>query len=233
MKTQLKQVEEFHNAFGQVNGTEPQLLKEDAFELRHRLMEEENDEYLEACWNGDLVQVADALGDELYILLGTMLKHGLQDKIEEAKEWMNGKAELLPVEDNNYIADFVNWNAKSIYFYDTVGNIVEFIARFDLQNDTAEKFNSSHVISVSEMGIVTNDVTAFADKLKNEYKVFDFVKSVNSDSFSAMGNDNGLFIIAIENRNWYPTKVPSQKSPFEIKFINDNGETFIITDKTM
>ncbi len=83
MKTQLKQVEEFHNAFGQVNGTEPQLLKEDAFELRHRLMKEENDEYLEACWNGDLVQVADALGDELYILLGTMLKHGLQDKIEE------------------------------------------------------------------------------------------------------------------------------------------------------
>ena len=155
------------------------------------------------------------------------------NKIEEAKEWMNGKAELLPVEDNNYIADFDNWNAKSIYFYDTVGNIVEFIARFDLQNDTAEKFNSSHVISVSEMGIVTNDVTAFADKLKNEYKVFDFVKSVNSDSFSAMGNDNGLFIIAIENRNWYPTKVPSQKSPFEIKFINDNGETFIITDKTM
>lgn len=83
MKTQLKQVEEFHNAFKQENGTEPQLLKEDAFELRHRLMKEENDEYLEACWNGDLVQVADALGDELYILLGTMLKHGLQDKIEE------------------------------------------------------------------------------------------------------------------------------------------------------
>ena len=54
MKTQLKQVGEFHNAFGQVNGTEPQLLKEDAFELRHRLMKEENDEYLEACWNGDL-----------------------------------------------------------------------------------------------------------------------------------------------------------------------------------
>ncbi len=155
------------------------------------------------------------------------------NKIEEAKEWMNGKAELLPVEDNNYIADFVNWNAKSIYFYDSVGNIVEFIARFDLQNDVVEKFDSSQILSVSEMGIVTNDVTSFTDKLKNEYKVFDFVKSVNSDSFSAMGNDNGLFIIAIENRNWYPTKVPSQKSPFEIKFINDNGETFIITDKTM
>lgn len=155
------------------------------------------------------------------------------NKIEEAKKWMNGKAELLPIEDHYYIAVFVNWNAKSIYFYDPVGNIVEFIARFDLKNDTDEKFDSSQILSVSEMGIVTNDVVAFADKLKNEYKVFDFVKSVNSDSFSAMGDDNGLFIVAIENRYWYPTKVPSQKSPFQIKFINDTGEIFIVTDKTM
>lgn len=155
------------------------------------------------------------------------------NKIEEAKEWMNGKAELLPIEDNSYIADFVNWNAKSIYFYDPAGNIVEFIARFDLENDTEEKFDSSQILSVSEMGIVTNDVTAFADKLKNEYKVFNFLKSVNSDTFSAMGDDNGLFIIAIENRNWYPTKVSSQKSPFEVKFINNEGKTFNVTDKTM
>lgn len=83
MKTQLKQVEEFHNAFGQVNGTEPQLLEERAFELRHRLMAEENEEYKEACMNGDIVQIADALGDQLYILCGTILKHGLQSKIEE------------------------------------------------------------------------------------------------------------------------------------------------------
>lgn len=153
------------------------------------------------------------------------------NKIEEAKEWMNGKAELLPIEDNGYIADFVNWNAKSIYFYDAVGNIVEFIVRFDLQNDVVEKFDSPQVLNVSEMGIVTDDVAAFADKLKNKYKVFDFVKSVNSDSFSAMGDDNGLFIVAVENRNWYPTNVPSQKSPFEVKFINDVCETFIVTDK--
>jgi len=46
-------------------------------------MAEENDEYKEACWNGDLIEVADALGDQLYILCGTILKHGLQHKIEE------------------------------------------------------------------------------------------------------------------------------------------------------
>ena len=99
MKTQLKQVEEFHNAFGQVNGTEPQLLEENAFELRHRLMAEENDEYKEACMNGDIVQIADALGDQLYILCGTILKHGLQDKIEEVfNEIQNSNMSKLDAE---------------------------------------------------------------------------------------------------------------------------------------
>ena len=46
-------------------------------------MSEENEEYLEAAKNGDLVEIADALGDQLYILCGTILKHGLQDKIVE------------------------------------------------------------------------------------------------------------------------------------------------------
>lgn len=83
MKEQLKAVEEFHNAFLQKNGTEPQLITENDFLLRYKLMAEENDEYKEACWNGDLVEIADALGDQLYILCGTILKHGMQHKIEE------------------------------------------------------------------------------------------------------------------------------------------------------
>jgi predicted HAD superfamily Cof-like phosphohydrolase len=49
-------------------------------------MREENEEYLEAAENGDLIEVADALGDMLYILCGTILKHGLQDKIVEVFE---------------------------------------------------------------------------------------------------------------------------------------------------
>ena len=49
-------------------------------------MAEENDEYLQAAKQGDLVEVADALGDQLYILCGTILKHGLQHKIEEVFE---------------------------------------------------------------------------------------------------------------------------------------------------
>jgi predicted HAD superfamily Cof-like phosphohydrolase len=83
MKKQLDSVEKFHVTFGQKNGKWPQPLEQSEYELRHRLMQEENDEYLEACEKNSLVEIADALGDQLYILCGTILKHGMQHIIEE------------------------------------------------------------------------------------------------------------------------------------------------------
>lgn len=83
MKKQLEHVEKFHNAFGQENGESPRLLSHSEYDLRHSLMKEENDEYLDACAAKDLVEVADALGDQLYILCGTILKHGMQHVIED------------------------------------------------------------------------------------------------------------------------------------------------------
>lgn len=77
-------VEQFHNAFGIENEYEPSgAISHADVQLRHRLMAEENDEYFQAARDGDLTEIADALGDQLYILCGTILKHGLQDKIVE------------------------------------------------------------------------------------------------------------------------------------------------------
>jgi predicted HAD superfamily Cof-like phosphohydrolase len=83
MKEQLKAVEDFHNKFLQELGTEPRLLTDSESRLRFTLMAEENVEYLEACEDSNIVGIADALGDQLYILCGTILKHGMQHKIEE------------------------------------------------------------------------------------------------------------------------------------------------------
>ena len=79
----IKSVEEFHDTFQIGNAKEICLINEKDYTLRYNLIKEENDEYLEACKNGDIVEIADALGDQLYILFGTVLKHGLQHKIEE------------------------------------------------------------------------------------------------------------------------------------------------------
>jgi predicted HAD superfamily Cof-like phosphohydrolase len=83
MKEQLNSVAEFHKAFGQKDGKWPQPLDRNDYNLRHALMEEENNEYLEACEKNSLIEIADALGDQLYILCGTILKHGMQDVIED------------------------------------------------------------------------------------------------------------------------------------------------------
>ena len=83
----MNAVKEFHTSFGIDHKSEPTAaLDEKTINLRHRLMAEENDEYLEAAKNNDLVQVADALGDKLYILCGTIISHGLQHKIVEVFE---------------------------------------------------------------------------------------------------------------------------------------------------
>ena len=49
-------------------------------------MKEENEEYYEAAKRNDMIEVADALGDMLYILCGTILSHGMQNKIHEIFE---------------------------------------------------------------------------------------------------------------------------------------------------
>ena len=76
-------VEKFHESFGIENEYSPVAkISENDYMLRYNLMKEENEEYLEAAQNNDLVEVADALGDMLYILCGTIIEHGMQDKIE-------------------------------------------------------------------------------------------------------------------------------------------------------
>ncbi len=80
----INMVAEFHDAFKIGNEEAPiGKINEKDYLLRYKLMREENEEYLEAAENGDLIEVADALGDMLYILCGTMLKHGMQHKIEK------------------------------------------------------------------------------------------------------------------------------------------------------
>lgn len=87
MKEKIDAVKTFHTAFKIGHRESPKAdLGKEKNELRYRLMHEENEEYLEAANNNDLVEVADALGDMLYILCGTIIEHGLQYKIEEIFE---------------------------------------------------------------------------------------------------------------------------------------------------
>ncbi|MEY2738823.1 MAG: hypothetical protein RL259_732 [Bacteroidota bacterium] len=84
MQKQLNAVKIFHETYGLgISNDMKADLGKLKNELRFNLMKEENEEYLEAVENNDIVEIADALGDMLYILCGTILEHGLQHKIEE------------------------------------------------------------------------------------------------------------------------------------------------------
>lgn len=83
MRKQLGNLEEFHTAFECVMNDSPNLVGRETFELRFKLLQEENEEYLDACFDSNLVEIADALGDQLYIVLGNIVTHGLQHIIEE------------------------------------------------------------------------------------------------------------------------------------------------------
>ena len=87
MKNKIEAVKAFHTAYKIGYRETPKADLGDAKNtLRFNLMKEENEEYREAANNNDLVEVADALGDMLYILCGTIIEHGMQHKIEEVFE---------------------------------------------------------------------------------------------------------------------------------------------------
>ena len=84
MKHQIEAVKIFHEIYKLSYKENPTTeIGLDKIKLRFNLMAEEKQEYLQAAKNNDLVEVADALGDMLYILCGTIIEHGMQDKIEE------------------------------------------------------------------------------------------------------------------------------------------------------
>ena len=84
IKKELDSVKLFHKKFNINYLNVPKAnIPEEIKELRFKLMEEENLEYLKATKENDIVEIADALGDMLYILCGTIISHGLQNKIEE------------------------------------------------------------------------------------------------------------------------------------------------------
>ena len=146
--------------------------------------------------------------------------------INDAFIWLRRKTDVLDCEGQK-IADFSNWKAKAIYFYDEDKNIVEFIARerIDIKSDVA--FTPRSILSISEMAIATDDIETI-------YKFINQIKPISIfdgdfNRFCALGNDEGLFIIVDKNKKkWYPTDDEALTSDFIIKgdynFTFSNGK---------
>ncbi|RYC67272.1 VOC family protein [Spirosoma sordidisoli] len=124
---------------------------------------------------------------------------------------------------DNIIADLPDWRAKACYFYDGTGNLLEFIARTDLPLDDPNLTINDLFQGVSEIGIGTEDVASTACQLQRRFGVPPFSRSAPTADFTALGDDNGLFILSKVGRNWLFTNTPAGLNYCRVRFVNEPG----------
>ncbi|SMD09998.1 VOC family protein [Pedobacter nyackensis] len=140
------------------------------------------------------------------------------NQLKEAIEWLNGRVYLLTVdkEKDSYVADFSSWNANAIYFQDNNGNILEFIVRYDLDDQSEFPFTGQSITCISEIGLVTDDVYQCIRTLTASHDIQLFTKQAPQPRFAALGDDHGLLILSETGRDWFPTTIPARKFPLKI-----------------
>ncbi len=126
-----------------------------------------------------------------------------ENKLEDAHEWLDARTTLIPNKNWQEIFFFERWNTHAMYCYDAAGNILEFAARHDLKNPSVEAFGSANILSISEIGLATEDVLAMTSRFVSKMGVRAFQDTVNKD-FVALGNESGLILLARKGREWYP-----------------------------
>lgn len=134
---------------------------------------------------------------------------------EEALEWLEKRVKILENE-GNHIVDFLAWNAKSIYFYDSDRNIIEFISRKHLY-PTTTSFSEKSLIGIAEIGLATKDV-AENFRFLNQYFNLE-VYFGSPEVFCAIGDENGLLItVDQDEKTWFPTNDSALPGDFDVKF---------------
>ena len=77
MRTMTDQVMEFHRVYNAHINKKPELRDKKTARLRIGLLDEELNEYKEAIYTDDLVEIADALADIMYVALGAAISYGI------------------------------------------------------------------------------------------------------------------------------------------------------------
>jgi len=144
------------------------------------------------------------------------------NKFEEAFLWASSKFTLFNITSQTTVANFTSWNARAFYFLDNNQNIVEFIARYDLPAKSGKPFSGSSILSVSEIGLVVENVEAFCEVLIEDFGLDYFAKQTPQQDFAPLGNDEGLLIVVANNRKWYPTNIRSNPCYTKVEF-EQNG----------
>ena len=137
------------------------------------------------------------------------------NKADEGLVWLKKCISLLPF-DGSEMVHFKLWNAKALYFYDPDMNIVEFIARKNLNVIDNDDFSSKTILNISEIGVASTNIEDIFNSL-NTIKPIE-VYSGNFKRFCALGNEDGMFIVVNPIlKKWFPTDDEIFITDFEIR----------------
>ena len=128
-----------------------------------------------------------------------------ENQIESACQWQKKRTPLLR-RGGKEIIHFSGINAHSVYFNDPAGNIVEYIARHDLNNSEEGAFGPKQILYASEIGLVVDNVSQTQREIKDTLGLTGFPGSFRSQSFSPVGDAHALLILVKRNRMWFPNK---------------------------
>lgn len=150
------------------------------------------------------------------------------DQLSDAVKWLEkcGAEPLFSPEYKGVIVDFPDWWAKSVYFFDPAGNIVELIARGGIgAAGNVPAFSANSIVGVSEIGLVTEDVAAMREWIEATHGISSFSRHKNTDEFSVMGDDHGLILITVKGRKWFMGNFEAVHFPVSVTGI-ENGREF-------
>lgn len=151
-----------------------------------------------------------------------------ENKFAECKAWTSHKTPLLKDSKGNDEFTGGAWNSSSIYFKDSAGNVLEFIARHDQKNAADGAFHSEHILQVSEIGLPSTDVISFAKDLCSTLGI-DVYRQEFNETFTPIGDEDGLLILAVENRIWYPNSgAPAKLLGVQVD-LEVNGKNFQVS----
>jgi len=140
-----------------------------------------------------------------------------ENQFPAAKKWISSRIPLLRAASGSDEFPSQTWNANSLYFKDAAGNVLEFIARHNLKNPADGDFDSRQILQVSEIGLPSEDVVELANELCTRLKLAVF-RQEPSETFTPVGDDNGLLILPAKDRIWKPDSgVPAKLLPVKVR----------------
>lgn len=152
-----------------------------------------------------------------------------ENKIESARVWQKERTPLLR-KGKTEIIHFSAINAHSVYFNDPAGNIVEYIARHDLNNSATGEFSQGDILYASEIGLVVDDVPQTATEVDDSIGL-KYSRGYRSQSFTMVGDQHALLILVKRNRLWFPNKKQQAKvHPVEATVRGSKAGQLINTD---